>query len=60
VLLGVFVRGQVHIHFKTAEDVDAALLAAGFRSASTRPASQLLGVERTNPSRTHILEASTS
>lgn len=60
VLLAAFVRGPVQIHFKTAEDVDAALLAAGFRSASTRPASQLLGVERTNPSRTHILEASTS
>jgi O-methyltransferase involved in polyketide biosynthesis len=60
VLLGAFVRGQVHIHFKAAADVDAALLAAGFSTASTRPASQLLGVERANPSRTHILEASIS
>jgi O-methyltransferase involved in polyketide biosynthesis len=59
VLLGAFVRGEVRIHFETAADCDAALLAAGFATASTRPASQLLGAERANPSRTHILEAST-
>jgi O-methyltransferase involved in polyketide biosynthesis len=59
VLLGAFVRGQVNIHFQTATDVDVALHAAGFATASTRPASALLGVERSNPSRTHILEAST-
>ena len=30
-LLAAFVRGEVHLHFKTAEDAEAALLKAGFR-----------------------------
>jgi O-methyltransferase involved in polyketide biosynthesis len=59
VLLSAFVRGQVHIHFERPEDVDAALRKAGFASASTRPAVEVLGRKRGRPSRTHILEAST-
>jgi O-methyltransferase involved in polyketide biosynthesis len=59
VLLAAFVRGDVHLHFRRAEDVRAALLKAGFRSASVRPATEVLGVKRSEPSRTHILEAST-
>jgi O-methyltransferase involved in polyketide biosynthesis len=57
-LLGVFVRGQVYIHFDRAEDVEAALLKAGFASASVRPTTEVLGVRSDNPGRTHILEAS--
>jgi O-methyltransferase involved in polyketide biosynthesis len=59
VLLSAFVRGNVYIHFETAGDVDTALLRAGFDSASTRPAAELLGVKEERPTRTHILEAST-
>ena len=59
-LLAAFVRGEVHLHFKTAEDAEAALLKAGFRAATVRPATDVLGVQRDGPSRTHIIEASTS
>jgi O-methyltransferase involved in polyketide biosynthesis len=59
VLLAAFVRGEVHLHFRTAADVEAALLRAGFSSANVRPATEVLGVKRDGPSRTHILEAST-
>lgn len=31
--LALFVRGQVHVHFRSAENAEKALLAAGFRSA---------------------------
>ena len=37
VLLGVFVRGEVRIHFETAADCDAALLAAGFHGSEHAP-----------------------
>jgi O-methyltransferase involved in polyketide biosynthesis len=60
VLLSAFVRGRVYIHFESAEEVEAALLRAGFASASARAAIDVLGLERDRPSRTHILEASTS
>lgn len=56
-LLAAFVRGEVHLHFRTAADVEAALLAAGFRSADVRPASEVLGAESEGPSRTHTLQA---
>jgi hypothetical protein len=60
VLLSAFVRGRVYIHFETPADVEAALLGAGFESAEVRTAAEILGVRRDQPSRTHILEASTS
>jgi hypothetical protein len=59
-LLAAFVRGEVHLHFKRAEDAEAALLKAGFRAATVRPATDVLGVQRDGPSRTHIIEASTT
>lgn len=59
VLLSAFVRGPVNIHFETAGDVEAALRKSGFRSAQARTATDVLGVPREKPTRTHILEAST-
>ncbi len=59
-LLAAFVRGEVHLHFRTAADVEAALLAAGFAAADVRAATEVLGAKREGPSRTHILEASAS
>lgn len=59
VLLSVFVRGRVHLHFDSPSEVAAALREAGFGSARVRPAAELAGGERSdNASRmAHILEA---
>src|SRR5437764_1293565 len=50
VLLAAFVRGDVHLHFERAADAEAALLKAGFRAATVRPATDVLGVQRDGPS----------
>ncbi len=60
VLLGAFVRGRVYLHFDSAEEVVAALRAAGFSSAEVRPAAEVAGDGENRGSRlAHILEAST-
>jgi O-methyltransferase involved in polyketide biosynthesis len=60
-LLGVFVRGQVYLHFDGAGAAEAALREAGFADASVRRARDLVelppGQDR---STAHILEASTT
>lgn len=61
-LLSLFVRGRVYLHFGSTDEVVAALEAAGFASAEVRPAVDVVGDQRR--SRTsrlaHILEASTT
>jgi len=46
VLLSAFVRGRVHLHFDSAEEVAAALSAAGFASADVQRAVNLAGEGR--------------
>jgi hypothetical protein len=41
VVLAVFVRGRVHLHFADAEDAAVALERAGFSQAAVHPAAQL-------------------
>lgn len=60
-LLSAFVRGQVHLHFSSAAEAEAALVAAGFDSAEVRRATDLVPDSRgpgSGPA--HILEASTT
>jgi O-methyltransferase involved in polyketide biosynthesis len=59
VILSGFVRGRVHLHFDDATDAEAALLRAGFRSATLHRAAAL-APEITGRGSTlaHILEAS--
>ena len=60
VLLSAFVRGRVHLHFDSAQDVTEALQAAGFVSAEVRPAGEVVaGGEGRGGRLVHILEAST-
>jgi O-methyltransferase involved in polyketide biosynthesis len=60
--LSVFVRGRVHLHFDSIDEVTAALTSAGFASATVRPAVEVVG--EAQPSRAsrlaHILEASST
>jgi O-methyltransferase involved in polyketide biosynthesis len=63
VLLSLFVRGRVHLHFDSPPEVVAALRAAGFEGARVRPAAALASAEeprgRDSAMRlAHILEAS--
>jgi O-methyltransferase involved in polyketide biosynthesis len=59
--LSAFVRSRVHLHFDSAADAEAALRAAGFRTASVRRASDLVSVpEGPAGGLAHILEASTT
>ena len=61
VLLSLFVRGGVYLHFDAAEDVVAALRTAGFASAKVWPAAEIAGEGSDRASRlAHILEASTT
>jgi O-methyltransferase involved in polyketide biosynthesis len=61
VLLSVFVRGRVHLHFGTEEQVVAALREAGFASAEVARAIDVVGETQDEAGRlAHILEASTS
>ena len=60
VMLSMFVRGRVHLHFESAGDVVSALRAAGFAAAEVRRAAELAGEGRNHARRlAHILEAST-
>ncbi len=55
-----FVRGRVHLHFGTEEDVVAALREAGFAAAEVRRAADVVGAERGDHGRrslAHIIEA---
>ena len=60
--LSVFVRGQVHLHFDTAQQAEGALRDAGFARARLYRASDVPGVEPVSDRGgrlAHILEAST-
>ncbi len=59
VLLSIFVRGRVHLHFDSPEDVVEALQASGFTGARVKLAAELAGeATSTYASRlAHILEA---
>jgi O-methyltransferase involved in polyketide biosynthesis len=63
-MLGVFVRGKVHVHFQDAAHAEAELRAAGFAEARLhKPASfaaDIGGVEEAGASRVRIVEASTA
>jgi hypothetical protein len=59
VLLSMFVRGRVYLHFESSAEVVAALEAAGFASAEVCPAADIAGEVRNRVARlAHILEAS--
>ena len=61
VLLSVFVRGRVYLHFEDAREAETALLSAGFRAAHVRPAVVVTGQDRSPGSGlANILEASTT
>jgi O-methyltransferase involved in polyketide biosynthesis len=60
VLLSAFVRGQVYLHFSSADEAEAALNRAGFANASVRRAADVVDGGRDAGTRlAHILEAST-
>jgi O-methyltransferase involved in polyketide biosynthesis len=60
-LLSVFVRGRVYLHFTDASEAEAALSGAGFASAQIRRAVDVIGSGRDAGARlAHILEASTT
>lgn len=59
VLLSLFVRGRVHLHFGSEEEVIAALHEAGFACAEVRQAAEVIGETRDEAARlAHIIEAS--
>jgi O-methyltransferase involved in polyketide biosynthesis len=61
VMLSVFVRGRVHLHFQSASAAEAALVRAGFEHATVSRASELVEVaEGPAGGLAHILEASTT
>jgi O-methyltransferase involved in polyketide biosynthesis len=60
VLLSAFVRGRVYMHFDRVEDVEAALLDAGFASVTVRASTEVVGAEEDRASLTYIIEASTT
>ncbi len=58
VLLGAFVRGRVHLHFRDPGEVVDALHAAGFAQAEVRPAFALAGLTgRPGTRLAYVLEA---
>jgi O-methyltransferase involved in polyketide biosynthesis len=58
-LLGMFVRGQVYLHFDGPEEAEAALREAGFAGAAVRRAGAIIELPaREERSTAHILEAS--
>jgi O-methyltransferase involved in polyketide biosynthesis len=60
-LLGVFVRGQVYLHFDGAAEAEAALRDAGFATAQVRRAADIVDLSAGQARSTaHILEASTT
>jgi O-methyltransferase involved in polyketide biosynthesis len=59
VLLSAFVRGQVHLHFDTTAEVEAAVREAGFASAELRRGAAIVpSVRGPGSGMVHILEAS--
>jgi O-methyltransferase involved in polyketide biosynthesis len=61
VLLSLFVRGRVHLHFGCEKEIVEELKAAGFQSAQVRQASAVIGQTRDAAGRlAHIIEASTA
>jgi O-methyltransferase involved in polyketide biosynthesis len=61
VVLSAFVRGRVHLHFSSPAEAEAALLAAGFQTATVRRAAELAPqVTGRGSELAHILEASTT
>ena len=57
-MLSVFVRGRVRVHYGTAQEVERVLLAAGFSGAEVQSATELLGQEPTAASRhARVVEA---
>jgi O-methyltransferase involved in polyketide biosynthesis len=59
VLLSLFVRGRVHLHFGTEKEVITALHEAGFASAEVWKAAEVVGETRDEAARlAHIIEAS--
>lgn len=61
VLLSAFVRGRVHLHFGTEEEVMGALHEAGFATTEVSRAADVVGDARDEAARlAHTLEASTS
>jgi O-methyltransferase involved in polyketide biosynthesis len=60
VLLSAFVRGRVHLHFGTVEEINAALHEAGFAAAEVRRAADVTGAaDDRGAGLAHVLEAST-
>ena len=60
ILLGAFVRGRVHLHFRDPEEVVEALTEAGFTRAEVRPAFALAGLPGQPGTRlAYVLEAIT-
>jgi hypothetical protein len=60
VLLSLFVRGRVHLHFGSEQEIIEALNEAGFQSVEVRQASAVIGEARDAAGRlAHIIEAST-
>jgi O-methyltransferase involved in polyketide biosynthesis len=59
-LLSVFVRGRVSVHFESLDQVVAALKDAGFADGQVRPAQEVAGTSRRDRATriAHILEAS--
>ncbi|MDB4955223.1 MAG: class SAM-dependent methyltransferase [Myxococcales bacterium] len=59
-LLAAFVRGKVHVHFGSADEIEAALDAAGFEATVLDPrafAGELVDLETAGASRVRIIEA---
>ena len=59
-LLGVFVRGRVHVHFSSTEDAVQALEDAGFDALLHDPrdfAGELVDLERAGAGRVRVIEA---
>lgn len=54
-LLSLFARGEVHLHWRTAEDAAAALTAAGFRSARLWLPEDVLGADAPGFGRRHLV-----
>ncbi|HEY5949566.1 MAG TPA: class I SAM-dependent methyltransferase [Kofleriaceae bacterium] len=62
-LLGVFVRGRVHVHFANADDVEATLAAASFEGVVLDPrefAIELPNLETAGAGRVRIIEATSA
>jgi O-methyltransferase involved in polyketide biosynthesis len=59
-VLSLFVRGRVHLHFQDAERAERALTEAGFRTAEVQPAPRLVGQAEDPGGRlAHVLLAET-